>query len=66
MADVPGAIRSVRADNVRALDPEPAMLDVMLRGWEQQQRSRLLAKKTIVDRLSLIRRFAECTGTLPG
>lgn len=65
VADVPGAIRLVRARNVRALDPEPAMFDAMLRGWQDQQRSRLLATKTIVNRLSLVRRFAEFTGTYP-
>ncbi|NJQ17173.1 tyrosine-type recombinase/integrase [Streptomyces bohaiensis] len=63
--DLPGAIRLVRANNVRALDPAPAMFEGMLRGWEQQQRSRLLARKTINDRLSLVRRFAEFTGTYP-
>ncbi|MEU1371429.1 hypothetical protein ABZ454_35630 [Streptomyces sp. NPDC005803] len=31
------------------------MFEAMLRGWEQQQ-SRLLARKTIGDRLSLVRR----------
>ncbi|MFH8988409.1 hypothetical protein [Streptomyces sp. NPDC017940] len=59
-AKLPGAIWLVRADNVRALDPAPA-----LRGWEQQQQSRLLTRKTISDRLSLVRRFAAFTGTYP-
>ena len=63
--DLPGAIRLVCADNVRALDPAPAMFDAMLRGWEQQQRSRLLARKTISNRPSFVRRFAEFTGTYP-
>lgn len=36
VADVPGAIRLVRAGNVRALDPEPAVFDAMLRGWQDQ------------------------------
>ncbi|WP_198544864.1 MULTISPECIES: hypothetical protein [unclassified Streptomyces] len=49
--------------NVRALDPGPAMFGAMLRGWEQQQQSRLLARKTIGDRLSLVRRFALFTAT---
>ncbi|WP_406387261.1 hypothetical protein [Streptomyces sp. NBC_00887] len=48
-----------------ALDPEAAMFAAMLTGWEQQQRSRLLTKKTISDRVSLVRRFAEFTGTYP-
>ncbi|WP_367870029.1 hypothetical protein [Streptomyces aureus] len=64
-ASLPGAIRLVRAANVAALDPEAVMFTAMLTGWEQQQRSRLLTKKTITDRLSLVRRFAEFTGTYP-
>ncbi|MFF5088961.1 tyrosine-type recombinase/integrase [Streptomyces niveus] len=63
--DVPGAFRLVVPGNVRALDPAPAMFEAMLAGWQQQQRSRLLARKTIEDRLSLVRRFALFTGTYP-
>ncbi|MBO8190063.1 tyrosine-type recombinase/integrase [Streptomyces spirodelae] len=63
--DVPGAMRLVVLGNVRALDPAAAMFQAMLKGWEQQQQSRLLAKKTISDRLSLVRRFADYTGTYP-
>lgn len=63
--DVPGAIQLVVPGNVRALDPGPAMFGAMLRGWEQQQQSRLLARKTIGDRLSLVRRFALFTATYP-
>ncbi|MBK3629140.1 site-specific integrase [Streptomyces sp. MBT49] len=37
----------------------------MLEGWSRQQRSRLLATKTVGDRLSFVRRFAEYTGTYP-
>ncbi|MFD9302135.1 tyrosine-type recombinase/integrase [Streptomyces sp. NPDC060048] len=62
---MPGAFRLIVPGNVRALDPAPAMFDAMLRGREQQQRSRLLTKKTIGDRLSLVRRFALFTGTYP-
>ncbi|MER7112496.1 hypothetical protein [Streptomyces sp. NPDC000229] len=50
---------------MRALDPAPAMFEAMLSGREQQQRSRLLARKTIEDRLSLVRRFALFTGIYP-
>ncbi|WP_234337123.1 tyrosine-type recombinase/integrase [Streptomyces xylophagus] len=64
-ADVPGTFRLIVPGNVRALDPGPTMFDAMLRGWEQQRRSRLLAKKTISDRLSLVRRFALFTATYP-
>ncbi|WP_254647941.1 hypothetical protein [Streptomyces sp. GbtcB6] len=63
--DMPGAFRLIVSGNVRALDPAPAMFDAMLRGWEQQHRSRLLTKKTIADRLSLVRRFALFTATYP-
>ncbi|MET9694483.1 site-specific integrase [Streptomyces sp. NPDC006514] len=63
--NLPGATRLVLAGNVRALDPAPAMFEAMLRGWEQQQRSRLLTRKTITDRLSLVARFAAFTGTYP-
>ncbi|MEV6536607.1 hypothetical protein AB0M86_44840 [Streptomyces sp. NPDC051639] len=63
--ELPGAFRLVVPGNVRALDPAPAMFDAMVRGWEQQQRSRLLAKKTIDDRSSLVRRFALYTATYP-
>ncbi|MWA08110.1 tyrosine-type recombinase/integrase [Streptomyces sp. BA2] len=41
------------------------MFDAMLQGWEQQQRARLLARKTIEDRLSLVRRFALFAATYP-
>ncbi|KMO93796.1 hypothetical protein [Streptomyces roseus] len=52
--DVPGSMRLVMPGNVRALDPAPAMFDAMLAGWTRQQQSRLLARKTIADRMSLV------------
>ena len=55
----------VRPTNVRALDPAPVMFEAMLEGWSRQQRSRLLAEKTVKDRLRLVRRFAEYTNTYP-
>ncbi|WTX01088.1 site-specific integrase (plasmid) [Streptomycetaceae bacterium NBC_01309] len=64
-AEMPGAFRVVVPGNVRALDPAEAMFEAMLRGWEQQQRSRLLGRKTISDRVSLVRRFMLFTGTYP-
>lgn len=63
--DLPGAIHLVRPTNVRALDPAPVMFVAMLEGWSRQQRSRLLAEKTVRDRLRLVRRFAEYTQRLP-
>ncbi|MFE0133082.1 hypothetical protein ACFWY6_16140 [Streptomyces sp. NPDC059037] len=64
-ADVPGTFQLIVPGNVRALDPAPAMFAAMLQGWEQQQRARLLARETIDDRLSLVRRFALFTATYP-
>lgn len=63
--DVPGAMHLVRPANVRALDPAPVMFGAMLEGWSRQQRSRLLAEKTVRDRLRLVRRFAEYANTYP-
>ncbi|MFC9341510.1 hypothetical protein ACFT0G_35250 [Streptomyces sp. NPDC057020] len=63
--NTPGAMRLVVPGNVRALDPAPAMFDAMLTGWTRQQQSRLLGKKTISDRVSLVRRFALFNGTYP-
>ncbi|MGW4049548.1 tyrosine-type recombinase/integrase [Streptomyces sp. NPDC004779] len=63
--DAPGAVRLVVPRNVRALDPAPAMFDAMLAGWARQQQSRLLGKKTVADRVSLVRRFAVFNGTYP-
>lgn len=63
--DLPGAMHLVRPTNVRALDPAPVMFEAMLEGWSRQQRSRLLAEKTVRDRLRLVRRFAEYTNTYP-
>ncbi|WP_328792645.1 hypothetical protein [Streptomyces sp. NBC_00273] len=63
--DAPGAISLVVPGNVRALDPAPAMFEAMLTGWTRQQQSRLLSKKTIGDRLGLVRRFTLYNGTYP-
>lgn len=63
--DAPGAMRLVVPGNVRALDPASAMFDAMLAGWARQQQSRLLGKKTVADRVSLVRRFAVFNGTYP-
>lgn len=63
--DAPGAMRLVVPQNVRALDPAPAMFDAMLTGWVRQQQSRLLGRKTIAERVSMVRRFALFNGTYP-
>ncbi|AMW08198.1 hypothetical protein A4E84_00780 [Streptomyces qaidamensis] len=51
--------------NVRAPAPAPVMFEAVLEGWSRQQRSRLLARKTVRDRLRLVGRFAEYAGTYP-
>ncbi|WP_433734254.1 hypothetical protein ACQP0C_19190 [Nocardia sp. CA-129566] len=53
----------VLADGVVHLDPERAVFDAMLFGWERQQRTRFLEDATI--RLALIRRFGEFTNSYP-
>ncbi|MFD7079061.1 hypothetical protein [Streptomyces sp. NPDC059918] len=58
------SMRLVMPGNARALDPAPALFDAMLAGWTRQQ-SRLLARKTIADRMSLVRRFALFNGMYP-
>ncbi|MFC9398228.1 hypothetical protein ACFTWS_34510 [Streptomyces sp. NPDC057027] len=63
--DAPGAMLLVVPGNLRALDPAPAMFDAMLTGWERQQQSSLLAKKTISDRVSLVCRFALFNSSYP-
>ncbi|WP_328876990.1 hypothetical protein [Streptomyces sp. NBC_00299] len=64
--DAPGAMRLVVPRNVRALDPAPAMFDAMLTGWAGQQESRLLGRKTIAERVSMVRRFALFNGRIRG
>jgi hypothetical protein len=56
----------VLADGVVHLDPESAVFEAMLDGWELQQRARFLSDEgTITPRLRLIRRFAEFTNEYP-
>jgi hypothetical protein len=64
-ADVPGAAHLVLADGVVHLDPERAVFDAMLAGWERQQRTRFLKDATIRPRLALIRRMGEFTNSYP-
>jgi len=63
--EVAGAAHLVLAQGVVQLDPERAVFDGMLAGWEAQQRSRLLNDATITGRLWLVRRFAEFTNEYP-
>lgn len=60
-----GAARVLSAPNVVQLDPEQAVFDAMVEGWERQQRARFLKESTISARSRLIRRFAEFSGQYP-
>lgn len=53
------------ASGVAHLDPESAVFEAMLSGWERQQQSRFLRAETVGPRLRLVRRFAEFTGEYP-
>src|SRR4051812_11571888 len=64
-SDAEGAARRVLAPNVVQLDPQRAVLEAMLQGWEHQQRARFLKDSTIVPRLRLVRRFVEFSGLYP-
>lgn len=52
-------------EDVRHLDPEAAVFDGMLTGWERQQLSRGLGRQTIKNNLSFMRRFMSFTGDYP-
>lgn len=60
-----GAARALASPNVVQLDPERALFDAMLRGWENQQRARFLKESTIGARIRLVRRFAEFSDLYP-
>ncbi len=60
-----GAAHLVLPRGVRYLDPEPAVFQGMLEGWERQQRSRMLRVATVKDRINLVRRFSVFTGMYP-
>jgi integrase len=52
-------------EGVTYLDPEPAVFEAMLSGWQMQQRTRFLKADTIRSRVDLVRRFAAFTGQYP-
>lgn len=60
-----GSAERVSAPNVVHLEPQRAMFEAMLQGWEKQQRARFLKDSTIAPRLRLVRRFAEFSGLYP-
>jgi site-specific recombinase XerD len=64
-SDSQGAARRLSAPNVVHLDPEHAVLEAMLQGWESQQRARFLRDSTIGPRLRLVRRFVDFSGLYP-
>jgi len=64
-SDFDGAAQRVSAPNVVQLDPQQAMFEAMLQGWEKQQRARFLKDSTIAPRLRLVRRFVEFAGLYP-
>ncbi|MFF3153267.1 tyrosine-type recombinase/integrase [Streptomyces sp. NPDC057910] len=64
-ADLPGAAHLVPASGVVHLDPESAVFDAMLGGWQLQQRTRFLKADTIRGRVELMRRLAAFTNAYP-
>ncbi|XVU29872.1 tyrosine-type recombinase/integrase [Actinoplanes sp. CA-054009] len=65
VVELAGAAHLVLADGVACLDPQSAMLEAIVEGWDRQQRSRFLRASTIEPRLRLVRRFVEFTGLYP-
>src|SRR4051794_32999397 len=65
VVDLAGAAHLVLADGVAYLDPEPAVFEAMLDGWDRQQRSRFLRETTIGPRVALVRRFTTFAGLYP-
>lgn len=60
-----GVARVLSSPNVVQLDPEHAVFEAMLEGWERQQRARFLRETTISARTRLVRRFAQFSGLYP-
>lgn len=65
MAEVPGSARLILVPGIAHLDEPTAVYEAMLKGWSNQQKSRLLADSTVTPRLTFIRRFVDFTGTYP-
>jgi integrase/recombinase XerC len=62
---VPGSAEAVLATGVAFLAPEEAVLEAMLAGWVAQQTSRLLALRTIEQRVLLVRRLVRFSNDYP-
>lgn len=66
VVDPPGAAHLVLADAVVHLDPEQAVFEAMLAGWQRQQRTRFLSESgTIGPRVAVVRRMAEFANSYP-
>lgn len=63
---LPGAANLALVGGVVHLEPETAVFNAMLKGWETQQQARFLDwESTIKPRLWLVRRFAAFTNQYP-
>ncbi|WP_205878827.1 tyrosine-type recombinase/integrase [Mycobacterium camsae] len=62
---LPGSAAPSLNSEVLLLDSEATVFRAMLSGWADQQRARLCRTATIQARASVVRRFAEFTGTYP-
>jgi site-specific recombinase XerD len=64
--EIPGAASLELAEGVVPLDPQKAVLEAMLTGWQRQQTARFLRHDaTIWPRLGLVRRMMAFTGLYP-
>lgn len=61
----PGSAELVLASGVSFLQPQDAVLEAMLTGWEAQQRSRLLTAHTLWQRRLAVRRLVAFTNEYP-
>jgi site-specific recombinase XerD len=64
-AALDGAAHLVLPENVRYLDPAPAVFEAMLDGWVLQQRARFLKDSTINSRVEFVRRLAHFSNQYP-
>jgi len=64
-ASAPGSAALLLADNVVLLDPDAAVFNAMLEGWQRQQQSRVLQSTTITGRAGVVRRLAEFCNLYP-
>jgi site-specific recombinase XerD len=60
-----GAAQLVLAPGVVHLEPQPAVFEAMLTGWQLQQRTRFLKAATISSRVDLVRRLGRFTNAYP-